>query len=638
MSNGLLSIGLSGLRAAQAGLATTGHNIANVNTPGFSRQQTLQAGSVATFSGIGYVGQGVTVTSVRRVYNEFLSQAVRTGTGSSEAAAAYASQTARIDNWMTDASSNLSSGLDGFFATAQTVANNPSDAAGRQTMLSSARTLAARFNDLGQRLSMQQKDVDQQIDDTVAGVNTLSQEVATLNRRITAGGGGDAGNNQAPNDLLDQRDALITQITGAIGATAVPQSDGSINVFAGNGQALVVGDAANRLVSVADDQDTSKKQLAVVVSGLPQRVSTSQVQSGTLGGLFRFRDEVLTQATNALGQIAIGLGAAMNAQNRLGQDAAGNPGDALFTIASPTVLGATKNSAGSGLAVTITDPKQLTTSDYRLDYDGSNYTLTNLGDMTSRQFASLPQTVDGIRIATSGALAAGDHYTIAPTRSGATAFGMTTTDPSKIAAAAPVALSAASANNGTGRMASLAVTPADPLPASLRAPVDVRFHVSGGTTTYDLVDRASGTAISSGNAYAAGTTIAQNGWTLTFSGTPADNDAFTVGANVNGSGDNRNALLLAGIQNAAVTRSGSAQDAYGGLVGTIGNKTNEASALATAESTILAQATESRDSASGVNLDEEAANLQKYQQAYAAAAKSIAAAGVMFDAVMSLFR
>ena len=637
MSDGLLAIGLSGLRAAQVGLSTTGHNIANVNTAGFSRQQVVQEGAVARLSGNGFIGQGVTVSSVRRVYSDYLSLSVRNSTGTSQAASAYAGQMSRIDNWMTDPSSNLSSSLDSFYASAQAVANNPADSASRQTMLSSARTLAARFNDLGQRLTLQKNDLNSQITDTVANVNTLAQQVAVLNQRISANGGGDASNTALPNDLLDQRDTLITQITGALGATAVAQTDGSINLFAGNGQGLVVGNTANRLTTVADDQDASKLQLAIVVSGSAQRVSTSQVQSGTLGGLLRFRDQVLTPATNTLGQIAIGVGSALNAQNKLGQDANGNPGAALFVTGSPTVLGGSSNSVGSGLAVTVADPRQLTTADYRLGFDGSNYTLTNLSDQTTRQFATLPQTVDGIRIALNGPLAAGDRFTIAPTRTGASDFAVTTTDPARIATAAPIALTTGATNTGTARMASLAVVPADPLPANLQAPVDVRFRVSGTTTTYDLVDRASGNAISTANAYTPGASIAQNGWSLTFSGTPANNDVFTVGANVGGTGDNRNALLLAAVQSAHVTLSGSAQDAYGGMVGDIGNRTNEASALSTAEQTLLTQATESRDSVSGVNLDEEAANLQKYQQAYQAASKSIAAAGVMFAAVMALF-
>ena len=632
----LIGIGLSALRAAQTGLATTGHNIANINTAGYSRQQAQLTPAPSLYSGAGYVGQGVTVASVRRVYSDYLTQSLRDSTASNARAATYSTEVARTDGYLADSSSNLSAATDQFFAAVHSVADNPADSASRQTLLSTARTLATRFNDLAARVQTQGSDVDRQVDDVVTNVNTLAAQVATLNRSIL-NDGRDATNNQIPNDLLDQRDALVQQIAGALGTTALPQSDGTVNLFAGNGQPLVIGSTANRLVTVPDDQDASKKQLAVLVNGQTQRVATSQVTDGTLGGLFRFRDEVLTQTTNTLGQIAIGLGAALNAQNKLGQDANGNLGAALFGVGSPTVVAKSTNSNGSGLAVTIANPAQLTTSDYRLDYDGTNYKLTNLADQTSRSYASLPQTVDGITIAVSGPLAAGDRFTIAPTRTGARDFSVATTDPARIATAAPIAASTASANTGSATVASLAVLPASPLPPALRTPVDVRFHVSGGTTTYDLVDTATNTVLSAANAYTDGAAISRNGWSLTFSGTPANGDAFTIGPNTGGTGDNRNALLLAGVQQTTVTPNGSAQDTYNGLVGLIGNRANEASSLATAEDNLLTQAQDSRDAVSGVNLDEEAVNLQKFQQAYQAASKSIATASVMFQAVLDLF-
>ncbi len=633
----LIGIGLSALRAAQTGLATTGHNIANVNTPGYSRQDTILTPSNALFSGNGYVGQGVTVSTVRRVYSDYLTQSLRDSTASSSSASTYATEISRVDGYLANSSSNLSSAQDSFFAAVQTVANNPSDSASRQTLLSTARTLATRFNDLSNRLQSHGAEVDRQIDDTVANVNTLAQQVATLNRSILTDGR-DPSNNQIPNDLLDQRDALVQQIAGALGTTALPQSDGTVNLFAGNGQPLVVGGSANLLSTGPDDQDPSKKQLAVTINGQAQRIQTSQVTDGTLGGLFKFRDQVLTQANNALGQISIGLGNALNAQNKLGQDINGNAGIALFNVGSPTVIAKATNSTGSGLAISVSDPTQLTTSDYRLDYDGTNYKLTNLADNASRSYTSLPQNVDGITIATSGPLAAGDRFTIAPTRYGARDFSFATTDPNKIATAAPIASTSGSANTGSASVASLSVIPASPRPSNLQTPVNVLFHVSGSTTTYDFVDPSTNAVLSAGNAYTPGGTISQNGWNLSFTGTPGNNDVFTVGPNTSGTGDNRNALLLAGVQQKIVTVSGTAQDTYNGLVGLIGNKTNEATSLSTAQGNLLTQAKDNRDSVSGVNLDEEAVNLQKYQQAYQAASKSIATAQAMFAAVLALFQ
>lgn len=633
----LIEIGLSGLRAAQAGLATTGNNISNVNTPGFSRQQAVQAPSISTFTGSGYIGQGVTTGNVQRVYSDFLSHSLRDATGASAAATAYSTEVTQVDGFLSDSSSNLSSATDAFFKAIQSVADNPSDTASRQTLLATASTVASRFNDLNARLQQQGADVNEQIANTVSTVNTLAQQVATLNRSIL-NDGRDPSNNQVPNDLLDQRDALIQQIAGAVGATTLPQSDGTISVFIGNGQPLVVGTTANALTTVPDDQDPTKKQLAVTVSGQQLRIPTAQVTQGTIGGLFQFRDDVLSQTQNTLGQIAIGLGAAINAQNALGQDANGSPGAALFQLGSPSVTARATNSAGSGLTVGFADPSQLTGADYRLDYDGTNYKLTNLSDQTTHTYASLPQTVDGIKIDVSGPLAAGDRFTISPTRNGARDIALVTNDPKKIATAAPVVLAQGPSNTGSAQLGSLAVLPASPLPANLRSPVNVVFHVSASTTTYDLVDATTNTTLSSANPYTNGASITQNGWNLTLSGSPADGDTFTVGPNVNGSGDNRNALLLAAVQqDATVTRSGSAQDAYNGLVGQIGNKANEATSLADSETGLLTQTQENRDSVSGVNLDEEAANLQKYEQAYEAASKSIATASVLFQSILALF-
>ncbi len=629
----LTGIGLSALRAAKAGLTTTAHNIANVNTPGFSRQETVLTAERGQYTGSGYLGQGVNVASVRRVYSDYLTQALRGSTAASQSASTYSTELARVDGYLTDSSSNLSSASSAFFAATQTVANNPSDAASRQTLLSSARTLAARFNDLGARLQTQGADVSSQIGDTVADVNTLARQVAVLNRSI-ADDGHPA--DQLPNDLLDQRDALVQQIAGAVGATAIPQSDGSLNVFVGNGQPLVVGSQANQLTTVPDDQDPSKQQLALVVNSSPQRVSTTAV-GGSLGGLFKFRDEVLGQATNTLGQLSIALGSALNDQNKLGQDVNGNAGGNLFNVGSPEVIASPSNSVGSRLAVTFADPSALTSANYRLDYDGSNYTLTNLSDRTTRQYATLPQTVDGVSIAVTSPLAAGDRFTIAPTRNGATSLSVAITDASRIATAAPVALASGATNTGSAGVSTLSVLPASPLPANLRTPVDVRFHVSGSTTTYDLVDPASNTVLSSNNAYTDGATISQNGWALTLTGTPADNDKFTVGPNTSGTGDSRNALLLAAVQQKSILPGGSAADVYNGLVGLVGNKASEASSLSTAEDNLLVQTQESRDALSGVNLDEEAVNLQKYQQAYEAASKSISTSLAMFQAVLGLF-
>jgi flagellar hook-associated protein 1 len=628
---GLMEVGLSGLRAAQAGLQTTGHNVTNVNTAGYSRQQIVQTAATAQFTGAGYIGKGVDVTSITRVYGDYLTQSVRDATAASSGANAYAAQSSQLDGALADSASNMSSSIDTFFSSVQAVANAPSDSASRQTMLSTARTLVARFNDLSDRVQTQSTDIGRQINDNVASVNTVAKQIATLNTQIANNG------IQTPNDLLDERDALVQQLAGTVGATALALGDGTVNVYVAGGQPLVIGAIANQMSTIPDQQDASKQQLAISIAGNTVPLQTSQITQGTIGGLMRFRDEVLAPTQNALGRVAITLGSAINAQNSLGQDGNGNLGGPLFTVASPLVVPKQSNSAGADISATIADPSKLTTADYRLDYDGTNYTVTNLSDSTKQTFSSLPQTVDGVKIAVTGSLASGDRFTISPTRNGARDIAVTTTDPARIAAAAPVTLTTGASNTGTAQQASLSVVPASPLPSNLQSPVNVVFHVIGSTTTYDVVDKASGTALSSGNAYNANTTITQNGWSLSFSGTPANGDTFTVGPNIGGTGDSRNALLLAAVQTKTTTAVGSVQDAYNGLVGQVGNQTAEANALQSSQTNVLTQAQTDRDSLSGVNLDEEAVNLQKYQQAYQAAAKSIAVAQTLFQTIIGIF-
>lgn len=637
MGSSLLGIGVTGLNAAQTGLLTTSHNISNVNTPNYSRQQVLQTTNLPQFTGSGFLGQGVHVETVRRIYSENLQQQVQqTQAGASQLDSYYA-QIQQIDNLLADPTSGLSPALNDFFSGVQAVAANPSDTPSRQVMLSSAQSLAARFAALNDRLEQLRSGVNQQIQDSVTQVNSYAQQIAELNQRIVLAKG-DATAGQVPNDLLDQRDALIVQLNQEIGATTVKQSDGSINVFVGNGQSLVMGNQVNKLAAVADNEDPSNLQIAMQSGSATVRLPASLLQGGNLSGLVAFRDQTLNPAQNALGRVAIALSTTFNAQHELGQDKNGQLGTEFFTTASPRIVPNTGNSPGGSISTAITSLGQLTTSDYRLQYDGTNYTLTRLSDNVVQSFASLPQTVDGLTLSVSSALSAGDSFLIQPTRTGASQFGVVINDPAKIAAAAPVRASSGASNTGGAAVSTLAVVGPAPLPANLQQSVTVNFHVASGVTTYDLIDTGTGTPISTGNAYTVGTPIALNGWSLTLAGTPADGDTFGVGPNSNGVADNRNAVLLGGLQTQNVVAGVTLQGAYGQLVSQVGSKAHELEVTSQAQANLLAQTKQARDSVSGVNLDEEAANLLRYQQAYQAAGKTIATAGVLFDTVLGLFK
>ncbi|MES2354484.1 MAG: flagellar hook-associated protein FlgK [Pseudomonadota bacterium] len=637
MSSSLLGIGISGLSAAQTGLSTTSHNISNVNTPSYSRQEVVQSSNLPSASGSGFIGQGVQVNTVRRIYSDSLQQQVQQTQANSSQLETYYAQITRIDNLLADPASGLSPVLNDFFTGVQGVATNPGDTPSRQVLLGTAQSLATRFSTINDQLEQLRSGVNQQVQQSVGQVNAYAQEIANLNQRIALVSGGNAA--QVPNDLFDQRDQLLNDLNKQIGATVIKQSDGTANVFVGSGQALVLGTDAGTISAVADTQDPSNLQLTIQTGGASVRLPTSLLQGGTLTGLFDFRDNTLSSTENNLGRIAIALAGAFNDQHELGQDKNGQAGVAFFGAGVPQVIPNASNSSSGDVAVAINSPAQLTNSDYRLQYDGTNYTITRLTDSTAQSFTTLPQTLDGLTFSVASALTSGDNFLIEPTRTGARDFSVLISDPAKIAAAAPVRGSIGSSNTGTGAVSSLSVVPPPPANPSLQSPVRVSFHVLAGVTTYDLIDIGSGTPISTANSYTAGTAITQNGWSLTLSGAPGDGDTFSVGPNTNGVADSRNAVLLGSLQTQSLITGGATlQNAYGQVVSDVGNKAHELQVTSKVQDQLLKQAQQSKESVSGVNLDEEATNLLRFQQAYQASAKTLATAGLIFSTVLDLFR
>lgn len=633
MATSILSIGQSALAAAQAGLSTTGHNIANASTPGYSRQVVIQGAAQPQNFGFGFMGQGTQISTVQRVYNEYLGVQVQSAQASQSGLDTYYTQIKQIDNMLADPTAGLSPSLQDFFSGIQAMASNPSNVPARQTVLSSADTLAGRFQSLAGQLNEISQGVNSQIQSSVSSINSYAQQIAQLNDSI---GKAQRATGQPPNDLLDQRDQLVLDLNKEIKATVVKQGDGSYNVFIGNGQSLVVGTTTSKLVSVASATDLSKIVVAYQSSsGSTIPLSESSLVGGQLGGLAEFRSKTLEPAQNALGRVAIGLASTVNAQHSLGQDLNGNLGGALFTLASPVVNANTGNTGSATVTASISDAGALTTSDYRLQYDGSNYTLTRLSDNTATTFApaALPQTVDGVTINVSTAPAAGDSFLIRPTVNGASGIGVAISDPALLAAAAPIRATPTSGNTGTGTIGPGSVNTPPPPNANLQQPVTITFT---SATTYNVT--GTGTGNPTGLTYTPGATISYNGWSTAISGTPAAGDSFTVASNAGGVGDSRNALLLGDLQTSNTLGNGttSYQGAYSQFVSEIGNKTRELEVTSSAASNLLSQATLSAQNESGVNLDEEAANLLRYQQAYQAAGKVMQIASQLFDVLLSI--
>lgn len=642
----IFGIALTGLRAAQIGLSTTGHNISNANTPGYNRQQIVQAANPAQFSGAGFLGQGVSVTTVERVYSRFLDAQVQSAQTQSTYLDTYSAQISQIDNMLADPAAGLSPALQDFFKGVHDVAANPSSVPSRQSMVSFAEAMVTRFQTLNQRFEEIRDGVNSQITASVGLINGYAEQIAALNQDIVALRGSD----QPPNDLLDQRDKLIADLNKEVNVTTVRQNDGSYNIFVGRGQALVVGEYAYKLSAAPSLEDATRVDVSYVSNGSVLTLPQDALNAGNLGGLLAFRGETLDRAQNELGRVAIGLAQSFNDQHRLGQDLDGNPGGYFFTVRGATgvpgqnavpsakVSANGTNNAASGVPdVTLTDIGALTASDYTLARTAGGFTLTRNSDKTVLfSNAALPQTVDGLTIVAPGVSSPGDNWLIQPTREGARDIGVVSGDPAKIAAAAPMRATAASANTGSGKIASGSVNPPPPPNVNLQQPLTITFT---SPTTYDVSSPTSVPPIALvGVAYVPGANISYNGWTTQISGTPAAGDVFTVGANSGGVADNRNALLLAGLQTQTLFAGGTAtyQSAYSQMVSSVGVQSRTMSVTALAQTSLLSQTQQTQQSLSGVNLDEEAANLLRYQQAYQASGKMMEIASTLFNALLSL--
>lgn len=631
MPSGIFGVAISGLNAAQSGLVTTGHNIANANTPGYHRQSITQSAAPPAFTGSGFLGQGVNVDSIVRTYSQFLEAQVVSSEARSSYFSTYAAQLAQIDNLLADPDAGLSPALQDFFSAIHDVAAHPSSASSRQAMLSGGEALITRFKTIDARLAELGDAANRQVMATVSGVNAYTQELAKLNERIVIA---QSAAGQPPNDLLDRRDYLITELGKLVGATVVHRGDGMVNVTIGSGQNLVVGAQWVALTTAAGLDDPTRMDVGYQqgVSVVP--IASGSLQTGALGALLAFRDRALVDAQNMLGRVAAGLAQTFNAQHSLGQDLDGVPGGNFFSLQSPLVTVRTGNTGTGVVQAALSDPAALAASSYRLTYSGGNYQLTRLSDNVVTTYATLPQTVDGMTISlASGTPANGDSYLIEPVRYAARNIGMALTGISQIAAAAPIRTSTGLQNTGTALISPGEVNAPPPVNANLQQSVTLTFTGSG---TFNV--SGTGTGNPAGVAYTADGAISYNGWTVSITGTPAAGDVFTIGPNTGGVSDNRNALKLAGLQTTNTLANGTTtyQGAYSQLVSRVGEQTRQTEIASSAQTMLSAHARESQQSLSGVNLDEEAANLIRYQQAYQASSKVIEVASRLFETLLGV--
>ncbi|SDV46600.1 flagellar hook-associated protein FlgK [Chitinasiproducens palmae] len=641
MSSSLFGIGLSGINAAQYGLTTTGQNISNASTDGYTRESVSLKQSSAQYTGAGYLGTGVSVETVTRAYSQTLTTQLNNAQSTGSALDAYQTLSSSLDSLLGDPSAGIGAQMDNFLTAASTVASNPSSAAARESLLGQANTLASLITSTATQLQSLRDSVNSQLDSAVSGINAAAASIASLNTQIQAA----SATGQTPNSLLDERDRQVAALSKLVNVSVVTQSDGSYGVYVGSGQTLVMGSRSYALAAVPSTSEAGEQTVAYVsgTGDATQYLDESTLSGGTLGGLLSFRREMLDPVSDRVGVVAAAFAGAVNGQNEAGLTLGGSQGGALFTVGQPSVTAAPGNAGNAALGASIGDATALTGDNYTLSYDGKSYTLTNqtTGATSSPDLSTGSVTVDGVSYTLSGTMQAGDRFSIAPTRNAAAGFAVATSDTSAIAAASPVTTAAASTNAGTGTISASA--DASYFGSPLASAVTLSYSGTDGTlsgfpSAVTVSTGSSTTTYPAGSAvpYTAGASYAFGGVTLTLAGTPKTGDSFTVAANTALSGDGSNATAIGKLADAKVIGGSTLSDAYANLVTQVGTLAARVESSNTTQTTLITSLSTQQQSVSGVNLDEEAANLLQYQQMYQASSKIIQTATTLFDTILGL--
>jgi flagellar hook-associated protein 1 len=627
----LLSTSVSGLLAFQQALDVTSNNIANAATPGYSVETANLTPEPGQSTAAGFIGSGVEVSSITRSYSELLAQQVRSSQASYSSLNTLATQAAQVDNLLSGSSSGLPASLQQFLNTLQTLSASPSSSGARQAVLSQAQALAQQLTGADAQISQYGNNLEQQITTDVAQVNSLASNIASLNSQITRDL---AGKGQTPNQLMDQRDQLIDQLSQYVSVNTATEPNGALDVYIGSGQALVTGATAQQLTTLPNIYDASVLQLGLSSSGGTTDV-TSEISGGELGGLLAARSQVLQPAQNALGQISVALATLTNQQQAAGIDQSGAAGQPMFAVGAVTATPASTNSGSAALSVTRSSLGALTSDDYTLRYVGGAWQLQDQTTgsavaLSGAGTAASPFQAAGVSIVVSGAPASGDSFLIQPTAAATAGLTMLLTSPAQIATASLAQSGAGAANTGTGTISPATITsPASWIPDT--------YTLTFTTPSQYQITASSGALVGSGT-YGAGQPISFQGAQVTVTGVPAAGDTFTVRASTaadSGDNSNLNALIQslgsASLDNGTTSIAGGAND----LITSIGVLTQQAQASAAAQQSVNQDAVTARSNVSGVNLDQEAAHMLQFQQAYQAMAQVIQASQQMFTSLMT---
>jgi flagellar hook-associated protein 1 FlgK len=622
----ILNIGLSALLAQQRALTTTANNIANASTPGYSRQRVELASRATEQMGNSFVGTGVDITLTRRLSDEILAGQMRSAAGGFHRADALLSLAGSLDDLLAGTETGLTATMTEFANALQDVANDPSATSSREALLSEARNLVARFDALDQRLTTLGHEVRTRMTSAADRISALGSDLAEINRQLIASG--TAAGRQPPAELLDQRDQLLEQLSELVQVSATEQRDGTTSVFIGTGQVLVLGGTSAQLVVTPGNADPLQPQ--VVVRGIGADVNvTPFVTGGELGGIMDFNREMLAPARSELGRIAVGLVTTVNAVHRNGMDAEGQLGGDFLAIGAPQTFPAALNTGTGSVAVTISDVAALEPTSYQLTFDGTSYTLqrTDNGAVvptTGTGTALDPLVANGISIVVSGSPAASDQFYLKPLEHVAGTVSVLVTRPADVAAAAPTRTRTALGNTGSAAISAGQVV--DVGHASLLTTSTIEFT---SATTYTINGAGSFT-------YTPGADIDINGTRVQITGAPATGDEFVIESNVGGTGDNRNMQALIDRFHGSVFNGDiSLADAAAGLITNVGARTAEAGSQRGVQELVLQQSRDRLESLRGVNLDEEAADMLRFEQLYQAAARVMQVSESLFATLLN---
>ena len=651
----LLNVGARALLANQVALQTAGHNIANVNTPGYSRQTVVLQTVQGQFTGGGYIGQGVDVQTILRNQSELLTRQ-SAAAGSTQAADIVRSERLRqLQEVFSGGTAGLGAAINDMMNAFSDVVTSPTDITARTVVLTRLDETAARMRTAGERLNELQYTVTEQLESSVTAINSLAKQMASINEQIARANG----NGQSPNDLLDQRDQIIRDINQYVQTTQIPADDGTVGLFVAGSQPLVLGTTASSLSIDDATQFPASGQIKLFFNRTgapPVEMDENVLGGGSVSGLLRFNNNDLTEGRNLLGRMAMAIGMTMNDQQNLGLTLDGLPGKDLFAL--PASMPGYTNGAGVG-TVSFTGPTQFAASDYEIRFTtGTAGQVVRLSDGKATPFTDAANLatlqIDGLNFNLTTPGNPGERMLFKPFSTAANNIQALVYSPRDLAVANPVNAAMGTANGGTMQLAGLKATglpnppglvlPANANPAALPpilGGVQLQF-TAGPPTTYDVLDRGTAppTVLAAAQPYTSGAPISINGWEIKLQGSPKTGDTVVIGNALDpqyGDAFTRNAgnaSALMSLRDVKMFDESTLSDGYASAIAQVGTRTQSALFAAEMSTTIAANLERDRTAVSGVNLDEEAARLIQYQQAYQASSKMIQIAQNIFDSLL----